>query len=51
MLSRKTAGLLRTEPGVGGTELATYIHPGGHEFLVEEIPAIISFFKRHTRQS
>jgi polyhydroxybutyrate depolymerase len=45
----KVEGLLRTEPGVSGTELATYIHPGGHQFPTEALPGVISFFKRHTR--
>jgi polyhydroxybutyrate depolymerase len=44
-------GFERTEPGVNGTELVTYIHPGGHEFPVVALPRIIGFFKRHTRQS
>lgn len=47
----KVDGFERTEPGVNGTELVTYIHPGSHEFPVEALPRIISFFKRHTRQS
>ena len=44
-------GFERTEPGVNGTELVTYIHPGGHEFPVVALPRIIGFFKRHARQS
>jgi polyhydroxybutyrate depolymerase len=47
----KVSGLARTEPGVNGTELVTYIYPGGHEFPVQAMPAIITFFQRHTRQS
>jgi polyhydroxybutyrate depolymerase len=47
----KVEGLLRTEPGVNGTELVTYIHPGGHLFPEQAMPAVISFFNRHTRQS
>jgi polyhydroxybutyrate depolymerase len=47
----KVDGFERTEPGVNGTELVTYIHPGSHEFPVEALPRVISFFKRHTRQS
>jgi len=45
----KIDGLLRTEPGVSGTELVTYIHPGGHQFPTEALPSVITFFKRHTR--
>jgi polyhydroxybutyrate depolymerase len=45
----KIEGLLRTEPGVSGTELVTYIHPGGHQFPTDALPSVISFFKRHTR--
>lgn len=45
----KVEGLLRTEPGVSGTELVTYMHPGGHQFPTEALPSVISFFKRHTR--
>ena len=45
----KVEGMLRTEPCVSGTELVTYIHPGGHQFPTEALPSVISFFKRHTR--
>ncbi|MEW6126360.1 MAG: esterase [Acidobacteriota bacterium] len=45
----KTEGLMTTEPGTNGTELVTYLHPGGHEFPQETLPAIISFFKRHPK--
>jgi polyhydroxybutyrate depolymerase len=45
----KVEGLMRTEPGASGTELVTYIHPGGHQFPTEALPSVISFFKRHTR--
>ncbi|HJZ68129.1 MAG TPA: prolyl oligopeptidase family serine peptidase [Blastocatellia bacterium] len=47
----KVDGLLRAEPGVNHTELVTYIHPGGHMFPEQALPAIVSFFKRHTSQS
>lgn len=46
----KVNGLERTEPGVNGSELVTYIHPGGHEVPLEVLPSVISFFKRHVRQ-
>lgn len=46
----KVNGLERTEPGVNGSELVTYIHPGGHEVPLEALPSVISFFKRHVRQ-
>jgi polyhydroxybutyrate depolymerase len=42
-------GYLRTEPGIGGTELATYIHPGGHEWPAAATPLIVDFFRRHAR--
>jgi polyhydroxybutyrate depolymerase len=44
-----TNGYLRTVPGTQGTELATYLHPGGHEFSQAALPLIIEFFKRHAR--
>ena len=46
----KVEGLLKTEPGVSGTELVTYIHPNGHEFPVEALPDVIKFFERHVRK-
>jgi polyhydroxybutyrate depolymerase len=42
-------GFERTEPGVNGTELVTYVHLGGHEFPVEALPGVIKFFQRHVR--
>lgn len=43
-------GLERTEPGVNGSELVTYVHPGGHEVPLEALPDVIKFFQRHVRQ-
>ena len=43
-------GYMKTEPGINGTELATYLHPGGHEFPQEALPMVIEFFKRHTNK-
>lgn len=41
-------GYLRIEPGTGHLELATYIHPGGHE-VPDAVPAlVVAFFQRHT---
>ena len=40
-------GYLRTEPGSDGIELATYLHPGGHEFPTEALPLVVEFFQRH----
>jgi polyhydroxybutyrate depolymerase len=40
-------GYLSVEPGKNGTELATYLHPGGHPFPEEALPLAVSFFKRH----
>jgi polyhydroxybutyrate depolymerase len=45
----KTEGYLRTEPGINGTELMTYLHPGGHEFPQAALPLAVRFFKRHTK--
>jgi polyhydroxybutyrate depolymerase len=45
----KVEGLIRTEPGTEGTELVTYIHPGGHQFPTEALPFVVSFFKRHPK--
>jgi polyhydroxybutyrate depolymerase len=47
----KVNGLERTEPGAKGTELVTYVHPGGHEFPVDALPRVISFFQRHVRRA
>lgn len=49
-LKTKVEGLLRTEPGINGTELVTYIHPNGHEFPLEALPSVIKFFQRHARK-
>lgn len=46
----KVNGLERTEPGVNGSELVTYVHPDGHELPLEALPSVVSFFKRHVRQ-
>jgi polyhydroxybutyrate depolymerase len=46
----KVNGFERTEPGEKGTELVSYVHPGGHELPVEALPAVIRFFQRHVRQ-
>ena len=46
----KVNGLERTEPGVNGTELVTYIHPGGHQFPVEALAGVVKFFERHIRK-
>lgn len=43
-------GFLTIEPGAGGLELATYIHPGGHEFPTEALPQVVSFFKKHAQK-
>lgn len=44
-----TNGYARFEPAANGVELATYLHPGGHELPQEAIPLVIDFFKRHPR--
>lgn len=45
----KVNGFERTEPGVNGTELVTYIHSGGHEFPVATLPSVVKFFQRNVR--
>jgi polyhydroxybutyrate depolymerase len=40
-------GLLRSESGPDGLELATWIHPGGHEFPRAALPVVADFFRRH----
>ena len=46
----KKAGLAKFEVNKDGLELATYIHPGAHEFPVKAVPLIIEFFQRHERK-
>jgi polyhydroxybutyrate depolymerase len=46
----KTMGFMSSEPGIDGTELATYLHPGGHEFPKKALPLAVKFFQRHTKQ-
>jgi polyhydroxybutyrate depolymerase len=43
-------GYAKTEPGINGTELVTYMHPGGHEFPQDVLPLVVSFFQRHARK-
>jgi polyhydroxybutyrate depolymerase len=45
-----TKGYAKTEPGINGTELVAYLHPGGHEFPQDALPLVVEFFKRHTRK-
>ena len=45
----KTEGYARMEPGIDGTELVTYIHPGGHKLPKEALPLVVRFFQRHER--
>jgi polyhydroxybutyrate depolymerase len=42
-----TKGYAKIEPGINGTELVSYLHPGGHEFPPDALPLVIEFFKRH----
>lgn len=44
-----TKGYARSEPGINGTELMTYLHPDGHEFSPAAVPLVIEFFKRHAQ--
>ena len=43
----RTNGYARFETGVNGTELATYLHPGGHEVPQDALPLVVEFFQRH----
>jgi hypothetical protein len=45
-----TKGYMKIEPGINGTELATYLHPDGHEFPQDALPLVVEFFKRHSRK-
>ena len=45
-----TKGYAKIEPGINGTELLTYLHPGGHEFPQDALPLVVEFFKRHSRK-
>jgi len=42
------AGYLRSEPGRGNLELATYVYPGGHAPPPEVFGLVVEFFQRHT---
>jgi polyhydroxybutyrate depolymerase len=44
-----TNGYAKIEPGINGTELVTYLHPGGHEFPQDALPLVVEFFKRHSK--
>lgn len=44
-----TSGYLTTQPGENGLELATYVHPGGHEYPRQAVPLMVEFFKRHPK--
>jgi polyhydroxybutyrate depolymerase len=41
-------GYLRSAPGRGGLELATYVYPGGHAIPPEVPGLVVEFFRRHT---
>jgi polyhydroxybutyrate depolymerase len=43
----KSDGLLKTELNSDGIELATYLHPGGHEWPKDATPLVVKFFQRH----
>ncbi|MGH9937363.1 MAG: alpha/beta hydrolase family esterase [Blastocatellia bacterium] len=45
-----TKGYAKTEPGINGTELVAYLHPGGHEFPQDALPLVVSFFQRHEKK-
>ena len=41
-------GYLRSERGPHNLELATYVHPGGHDVPADVPPLVVAFFRRHT---
>ena len=43
-----TTGFARSEPGVDGSELVAYVHPGGHELPRAALPLVVRFFQRHS---
>ena len=43
-------GHYRVERGKEGVELATYLHPGGHEFPQEAVPLVAAFFQKHPQK-
>jgi len=43
-------GDAKTDPGINGTELVTYLHPGGHELPQDALPLVVGFFQRHVRR-
>lgn len=45
----KSEGYLTTFKGTGGLELATYVHPGGHNYPQEVPKLLVAFFKRHSK--
>ncbi len=45
----KKDGYLTLEPAPNGLELATYIHPGGHEYPRVANAMMAEFFKRHPK--
>jgi polyhydroxybutyrate depolymerase len=47
---KTTEGYYHHEPGKDGLELASYLHPGGHEFPEETLPHIAAFFQKHVRK-
>lgn len=40
-------GYATYEPGLNGTELCTYIHPGDHAYPQAASPLMVAFFRRH----
>ena len=42
-------GYLTSARGPGNLELATYVHPGGHDIPPEVPPLVVSFLQRHAR--
>lgn len=45
----KKDGYWQVQRGKDGLEVATYLHPGGHEFPTELVPKIVDFWKRQVR--
>ncbi|QDV25175.1 alpha/beta hydrolase family esterase [Aureliella helgolandensis] len=42
-----TEGLLHSYSSSINAPLQTYIHPGGHQFAADSVPAIVAFFQQH----
>ena len=46
----KKQGYEQIDRGVDGTEIVSYIHPGGHQLPKAALPLVVSFFKRQAKK-